>query len=134
MNGLLKNRQTPRSTLSLDLDVKIFSPHITNQSTSVSTATKWLIMNTKHYNKIPSHDMDILHTVAPPVFPSKVKKLAIGGSRAASVLRISWANIPPTMAHTGENSCAAVTATDLGERSHEVMDIIYIRSDSHSLD
>lgn len=48
------------------------------------------------------------HTVPEPVLPSKEKKFAIGGSRAANAFKISWANIPPTTAHTGENSCAAV--------------------------
>lgn len=54
------------------------------------------------------------HTVPPPPFPSKVKKFAIGGSRAASAFRISCANIPPTTAETGENSCAAVVDNILG--------------------
>ena len=44
------------------------------------------------------------------VLPSKVKKLAIGDSLAANALRMSWASIPPTTAHTGEISCGAVVA------------------------
>jgi hypothetical protein len=51
--------------------------------------------------------MFILHTDPPPVFPSNVKKLAIGASRAARAFKISCAKIPPTTAHVGENSCAA---------------------------
>lgn len=70
--------------------------------------------------RILRHDMDNLHTDAPPVFPSKVRKLAIGGSRAASVFRMSWASRPPTMAQTGENSCTAVIVTDLGNGHQEV--------------
>lgn len=51
--------------------------------------------------------MFILHTDPLPVFPSNVKKFAIGASRAARAFRMSCANIPPTTAHVGENSCAA---------------------------
>lgn len=57
--------------------------------------------------------MFIRITVPPPVLPSKTKKFAIGGSRAARALRISCANIPPTIAQTGENSWAAVVDIDL---------------------
>lgn len=35
------------------------------------------------------HGMFIRHTVPPPVLPSKVKKFAMGGSRAARAFRIS---------------------------------------------
>ncbi len=54
------------------------------------------------------HGILMRHTVPPPVLPSKAKKFAIGDSRAASALRISCANIPPTTAQTGDSSCAAV--------------------------
>lgn len=47
-------------------------------------------------------------TVPPPVLPSNVKKFAIGGSRAARAFNMSCASMPPTTAHTGESSCAAV--------------------------
>ena len=56
------------------------------------------------------YSMHILTTVPAPVLPSNVKKFAMGASRAPSVLSISWASIPPTIAHTGESSCEAVTA------------------------
>ena len=52
----------------------------------------------------------ILTTVPPPRLPSNVKKFAIGGSRAASALRMSCASSPPTTAQTGDISCAAVVA------------------------
>lgn len=52
-------------------------------------------------------------TVPPPVLPSKKKKLAMGGSRPPSALRMSCASIPPTIAHTGENSWPAVVDIDL---------------------
>jgi hypothetical protein len=51
--------------------------------------------------------MFILQTEPPPVFPSNVKKFAIGASRAARAFKISCAKIPPTTAQVGENSCAA---------------------------
>jgi len=59
-----------------------------------------------------SHGMFKRQTVPPPVLPSNTKKLAIGGSRPPSALRISCANIPPTIAHTGENSWLAVVDND----------------------
>ena len=72
-------------------------------------------MNEFQGNEIdePSHGMFKRQTVPPPVFPSNMKKLAIGGSRPPSAFRMSCANIPPTIAHTGENSCLAVVDNDL---------------------
>jgi len=61
----------------------------------------------------PYHGMSKRQTVPPPVFPSNTKKLAIGGSRPPSAFRMSCANIPPTIAHTGENSWPAVVDSDL---------------------
>ena len=52
-----------------------------------------------------------------PEFPSKTKKLAIGGSVPESAFRISWASKPPTTAQTGENSCKAVVHNELQEDS-----------------
>ena len=60
-----------------------------------------------------NYGMDILTTVPPPRLPSKVKKLAMGGSRAARALRMSCARSPPTTAQTGDSSCAAVVAMAL---------------------
>jgi hypothetical protein len=59
------------------------------------------------------HAMFIRQTVPLPVVPSKAKKLAMGGSRAANALRMSCASIPPSTAQTGENSCRAVVDTVL---------------------
>lgn len=50
----------------------------------------------------------ILTTVPLHVCPSKKKKLAMGASRAARVLRTSWPSIPPITAQLGAHSCAAV--------------------------
>ena len=57
--------------------------------------------------------MFIRATVAPPIFPSKARKLAIGASRPPRDFNISWPSIPPTMAHTGENSWPAVVEREL---------------------
>ena len=62
--------------------------------------------------------MLIRQTVPAPVVPSNTKKLTIGGSRAASALRISCASMPPTTAQTGESSCAAVVARFL--ETHQI--------------
>ena len=51
--------------------------------------------------------MFMRHTEPCPVFPSNTKKFAMGRSRAPSIFRMSWARMPPTMAHTGANSWAA---------------------------
>ena len=48
-----------------------------------------------------------------PEFPSNTKKLAIGGSVPERALRMSWANMPPTTAQTGENSCEDVVHKEL---------------------
>ena len=56
------------------------------------------------------YGIDILTTVPPPRLPSKVKKFAMGDSRAASAFRMSCASMPPMTAHTGEISCTAVIA------------------------
>ena len=69
-----------------------------------------------------NHGIDILTTVPPPRLPSKVKKLAMGGSRAARALRMSCASRPPTTAQTGESSCAAVVATVLSVESRKIAD------------
>lgn len=52
-------------------------------------------------------------TVALPVTPSNVRKLAYGGSRPARAFSMSCARRPPSIAHVGENSYDAVSATVL---------------------
>ena len=52
-------------------------------------------------------------TVPPPVFPSKVKKFAIGGSRPPRALRMSCPRKPPIIAQTGLNSWLAPFTSDL---------------------
>lgn len=54
-----------------------------------------------------------LQTVPLPVLPSNTKKFAMGRSRPPSAFKISWASIPPTIAHIGENSKQAVVDKDL---------------------
>ena len=55
-----------------------------------------------------------------PVVPSNTNRLEIGASRALSAFKTSCANIPPTTAQTGENSCAAVVESDLEEHTKSV--------------
>jgi len=52
-------------------------------------------------------------TVPPPVFPSKAKKFAIGGSRPPRALRMSCPRKPPIIAQTGLNSWLAPFTSDL---------------------
>jgi hypothetical protein len=52
--------------------------------------------------------MAILTTVPLHVCPSKKKKFAIGGSRAARAFNMSCPSIPPMTAQLGDHSCAAV--------------------------
>ncbi len=56
-------------------------------------------------------------TVPPPVFPSKTKKFATGGSRPPRAFRISWPSTPPIIAQTGLNSCLAPFDNDLRRKS-----------------
>lgn len=63
------------------------------------------------------HYMFIRTTLPPPVFPSKVKKLARGASRTPNAFKISCASIPPTTAQMGENSCIAVVTIVLSRYS-----------------
>jgi hypothetical protein len=58
----------------------------------------------------------ILTTVPLQVGPSKKKKFAIGGSRAANAFSISWPSIPPITAQLGVHSLAAVVDKYLYER------------------
>lgn len=67
------------------------------------------------------YGMFILQTVPEPTLPSKVKKLAMGGSRPAKALRMSCARNPPMMAQTGENSCIAVVERDLEKYERMIM-------------
>ena len=65
-----------------------------------------------------------------PVVPSNTNKLDIGASRALNAFKMSCANVPPTTAQTGENSCAAVVESDLdkcpraGDRLSPLLDKI----------
>jgi hypothetical protein len=60
-----------------------------------------------------------------PVVPSNTNRLDIGVSRALNAFKMSCANTPPTTAHTGENSCAAVVESDL-ENPHEEWETVSV--------
>jgi len=71
--------------------------------------------------EVKPHYTIFMRTVVPlPVFPSKVNRLAIGGSRPPKALRMSCPSIPPTIAQTGENSWLAMVASDLREGTDEM--------------
>jgi hypothetical protein len=70
-------------------------------------------------------------TLAPPVDPSKTKKLEIGDSLAPNALRTSCPKNPPTMAQTGLNSCFAVAQSDLW--SPDVNGIVQQTKTTHSM-
>jgi hypothetical protein len=57
--------------------------------------------------------MDILTTVPLHVWPSKKKKFAMGGSRAAKVFNMSCPSMPPITAQLGDHSCTAVLERSL---------------------
>lgn len=60
-----------------------------------------------------AHDILRQQTVPPPVLPSNIKKLAIGGSRPPKAFSMSCPKTPPTIAQTGLNSCLAPLDNDL---------------------
>ena len=97
----------------------LYFPTIGQRVDQVSMHAKAVIHCQNVSDSTDIYGMFILHTVPAPTLPSKVKKLAMGGSRPAKALRMSCARNPPMIAQTGENSCIAVVEMDLEKSMRE---------------
>ena len=84
-------------------------------------ANSWILDRHNRYKGRVSQGIFSRQTVPPPVLPSKTKKFAIGGSRPPSAFKISCPSIPPTIAHTGENSWLAVVDRDLERKGPDLL-------------